>query len=334
MGIVQAPTHGAQPRLTKPAQVFTFAAGRRDQGHPSVKLSTSHLTFRYGDQAALIDVSLQIYNHAVTSIIGPSGCGKSTLLRVFNRICGLYSDQHVEGDVRLDGKTLQARKLDLCHLRATVGMVFQTPSPFPMSVFDNVAFGIRVHENLSRHALADRVETALRQAAQWDEVKDGLSKSGLRLSGGQQQRLCIARAIALRPEVILFDEPCSALDPRSTALIEQMIDALRTDHTIVIVTHNLQEAARVSDYTAFMYLGRLVEFGSTQQVFSAPAMIAPAPMSAAALAEGRRLRLGWCEPSDLGDGVYDHRLSLKSMRTQSVHMCKTAQGQSLAILSP
>jgi phosphate transport system ATP-binding protein len=260
-----------KPReAVKPPHVFTFAATRAEPLHPREKLRASHVTFRYGDHTALTDISLPIYEHAVTAIMGPSGCGKSTLLRVFNQMYGLYPDQHVEGEVLLDGKNVQTSTVDLCRLRATVGMVFQIPSPFPMSIFDNVAFGVRVHENLSRKTLADRVEQSLRQAALWDEVKDLLSQSGLVLSGGQQQRLCIARTIALKPDVVLLDEPCSALDPRSTAKIEEMIALLRRDYTIVIVTHNLQEAARVSDYAAFMYLGRLVEFGTTTQIFSAP----------------------------------------------------------------
>jgi phosphate transport system ATP-binding protein len=237
---------------------------------PIAKLSASHLTFRYGDQVALLDVSVPLYEHAVTAIMGPSGCGKSTLLRVFNRMHELYPDQHVEGEVLFDGRNVLTSAVDVNRLRATIGMVFQQPVPFPMSIYDNVAFGIRLYERLRRKQLDGRVESALRRAALWDEVKDTLSTSGLSLSGGQQQRLCIARTIAIQPEVILLDEPCSALDPGSSAKIEQTIAELKVDHTIAIITHNLQQAARVSDYTAFMYLGELVEFGSTLQIFNTP----------------------------------------------------------------
>jgi phosphate transport system ATP-binding protein len=246
------------------------ALRERPPAPPRAKLFASHVNFRYGDQPALMDVSVPLYANAVTAIMGPSGCGKSTLLRVFNRMHELYSNQHVDGQVLLDGANILAATVDVNVLRASVGMVFQQPAPFPMSIYDNVAFGIRLYENLTRKALDHRVETALRRAALWDEVKDMLSSSGLELSGGQQQRLCIARTIAIGPDVILLDEPCSALDPASTARIEETIGELKRDHTIAIVTHNLQQAARVSDYTAFMYLGRLVEFGSTEQVFSAP----------------------------------------------------------------
>ncbi|MDR3512769.1 MAG: phosphate ABC transporter ATP-binding protein PstB [Caulobacteraceae bacterium] len=239
-------------------------------GVPEPKLIASHISFRYGRQVALTDVSVPIYANAVTAIMGPSGCGKSTLLRVFNRMNELYPDQHVEGEVMMDGTNILAAGVDLNRLRASVGMVFQQPVPFPMSIYDNVAFGVRIYERLKRGALNDRVEASLRRAALWDEVKDQLRTSGLSLSGGQQQRLCIARAIALSPEVILLDEPCSALDPGSTAKIEETITELKRDHTLAIVTHNLQQAARVSDYTAFMYLGRLVEFGTTDQVFETP----------------------------------------------------------------
>jgi phosphate transport system ATP-binding protein len=234
------------------------------------KITASHVTFRYGDQVALADVSVALYDGAVTAIMGPSGCGKSTLLRVFNRMHELYPNQHVEGEVLFHGVNVLGGAVDVNRLRADVGMVFQQPAPFPMSIYDNVAFGVRLYERLSRADLNERVEQALRRAALWDEVKDTLRSSGLALSGGQQQRLCIARAIAVQPEVILLDEPCSALDPGSTAKIEETIAELRTDHTIAIVTHNLQQAARVSDYAAFMYLGRLVEFGTTRQMFEAP----------------------------------------------------------------
>ena len=243
---------------------------RPDGPPPTVKLSASHISFRYGKQLALTDVSMPLYENAVTAIMGPSGCGKSTLLRVFNRMNELYPEQRVEGEILLDGHNVLARGVDVGRLRATIGMVFQQPAPFPMSIFDNVAFGIRLYERIPRSELNDKVEAALRKAALWDEVKDMLSSSGLGLSGGQQQRLCIARTIAVEPEVILLDEPCSALDPGSTLKIEETIAELKADHTIAIVTHNLQQAARVSDYTAFMYLGQLVEFGVTEQVFMAP----------------------------------------------------------------
>jgi phosphate transport system ATP-binding protein len=237
---------------------------------PIVKLSASHISFRYGKQVALTDVSMPLYENAVTAIMGPSGCGKSTLLRVFNRMHELYPEQRVEGEILLDGRNILTASVDVNRLRATIGMVFQQPAPFPMSIYDNVAFGIRLYERIPRSELNDKVEAALRRAALWDEVKDMLSASGLGLSGGQQQRLCIARTIAVQPEVILLDEPCSALDPGSTAKIEETIAELKVDHTIAIVTHNLQQAARVSDYAAFMYLGLLVEFGATEQVFTAP----------------------------------------------------------------
>ena len=237
---------------------------------PPEKVRANHVTFRYGDQVALDDVSLSIYENRVTSFMGPSGCGKSTLLRVFNRMYDLYPGQHVEGEVLLDGVNILADPVDINWLRSRVGMVHQAPAPFPMSIWDNVAFGIRIYEDLSGAALSDRVEEALRRAALWDEVKDQLKASGLSLSGGQQQRLCIARTIAVQPQVILLDEPCSALDPGSTSKIEDTIDGLKTDHTVVIVTHNLQQAARVSDFTAFIFLGRVIEFGPTADLFLKP----------------------------------------------------------------
>jgi phosphate transport system ATP-binding protein len=258
-----------QDRVAVQFQARPQAIGRSEPVRPT-KLSASHISFRYGDQLALSDVSVPLYLNTVTAFMGPSGCGKSTLLRVFNRMHELYPDQHVQGEVLLDGCNVLSAAVDVNTLRACVGMVFQQPAPFPMSIYENVAFGVRLYETLSRGAMADRVEEALRRAALWDEVKDMLSASGLGLSGGQQQRLCIARTIAVRPEVILLDEPCSALDPASTAKIEETIAELKVDHTVAIVTHNLQQAARVSDYTAFMYLGRLVEFGPTVQVFTEP----------------------------------------------------------------
>ena len=206
----------------------------------------------------------------MTAFIGPSGCGKSTLLRVLNRMYDLYPDQRAEGEVMFDGENILSPKQDLNLLRARIGMVFQKPTPFPMSIYENIAFGIRLYEKLPKSELDGRVETALRRAALWDEVKDKLGANGLSLSGGQQQRLCIARTVAVQPEVILFDEPCSALDPISTAKIEELIDELKDDYTIVIVTHNMQQAARVSDFTAFMYLGELIEFDTTSKIFTAP----------------------------------------------------------------
>ncbi|MEQ1659137.1 MAG: phosphate ABC transporter ATP-binding protein PstB [Hylemonella sp.] len=234
------------------------------------KISARGLNFFYGKFHALKDINLDIPQNKVTAFIGPSGCGKSTLLRVFNRMYELYPDQRAEGEVLLDGQNLLTSKEDVALLRAKVGMVFQKPTPFPMSIFDNIAFGIKLFESLSATDLEERVEWALRKAALWNEVKDKLKQSGSSLSGGQQQRLCIARGIAIKPEVLLLDEPCSALDPISTAKIEELITELKDDYTVVIVTHNMQQAARCSDYTAYMYLGDLVEFGSTEQMFFKP----------------------------------------------------------------
>jgi phosphate transport system ATP-binding protein len=235
-----------------------------------VKVDIKDLSFFYGTTQALKHITLPLYKNRVTAFIGPSGCGKSTLLRVLNRIYELYPNQRAEGEVLLDGVNILSRAQDVNVLRAKVGMVFQKPTPFPMTIFDNVAFGLRLYENLSRSALEGRVEDALRRAALWDEVKDKLYASGMSLSGGQQQRLCIARSVATKPEIILLDEPASALDPISTAKIEELIYELAHDYTIVIVTHNMQQASRVSDTTAFMYLGELVEFGATEQIFTAP----------------------------------------------------------------
>ncbi|GAA0588011.1 phosphate ABC transporter ATP-binding protein PstB [Rhizomicrobium electricum] len=234
------------------------------------KLSVKNLNFFYGSFQGLKNVSVPLYDRKVTAFIGPSGCGKSTLLRVLNRIYMLYPNQRAEGEVTLDGEDILHGKQDLNLLRARVGMVFQKPTPFPMTIYDNIAFGIKLYERLPRSELDGRVEDALQRAALWGEVKDKLKESGLSLSGGQQQRLCIARTVATRPEVILFDEPCSALDPISTAKIEELIDELVKDYTIVIVTHNMQQASRTSDYTAFMYLGELIEFGDTEKIFTAP----------------------------------------------------------------
>jgi phosphate transport system ATP-binding protein len=218
----------------------------------------------------LKDVTVALYAGLVTAFIGPSGCGKSTFLRVLNRIYDLYPHQRAEGQVLLDNQDVLSSGQDLNLLRARVGMVFQKPTPFPMSIYENIAFGIRLYESLSKADMDARVESALRRAALWDEVKDKLGANGLSLSGGQQQRLCIARTVAIKPEVILLDEPCSALDPIATAKIEELIDELKSDYTIAIVTHNMQQAARVSDYTAFMFLGELVEFGPTTKIFTSP----------------------------------------------------------------
>ena len=238
--------------------------------HDSIKVAIKDLDFYYGSHRALKAISLSILRNKVTAIIGPSGCGKSTLLRVLNRIYEIYPHQRAEGEVLLDGENILSRKQDLNMLRAKVGMVFQKPTPFPMTIFDNIAFGINLYEGLSRAEMTERVETALRRAALWDEVKDKLNQSGMSLSGGQQQRLCIARSVATKPELILMDEPCSALDPISTAKIEELISELSNDYTIALVTHNMQQASRVSDYTAFMFLGELVEFGETERIFTAP----------------------------------------------------------------
>ena len=234
------------------------------------KISIKNLEFFYGDSRALKGITMSLYANKATAFIGPSGCGKSTLLRILNRMYDLYPGQRATGDVMFDGDNLLRDGQDINLLRARIGMVFQKPTPFPMTIYENIAFGIRLYENLPKSELDGRVEQALRRGALWDEVKDKLNASGLSLSGGQQQRLCIARTVAVKPEVILFDEPCSALDPISTAKIEELIDELKKDYTIVIVTHNMQQAARVSDFTAFMYLGELVEFGATETVFTTP----------------------------------------------------------------
>ena len=235
------------------------------------KVSIRNLSFFYGQTQALKGVSLPLYEKRVTAFIGPSGCGKSTLLRVLNRMYDLYPNQRAEGEVLLDGRNIISPQQDVNLLRSRIGMVFQKPTPFPMTIYENVAFGIRLYERLTKPDLDQRVEQSLRRAALWDEVKDKLTANGLSLSGGQQQRLCIARTVAVKPEVILLDEPCSALDPISTARIEELIDELKADYTIIIVTHNMQQAARVSDFTAFMYLGEVAEFDTTRKIFTAPA---------------------------------------------------------------
>jgi phosphate transport system ATP-binding protein len=243
--------------------------GAADASAP-VRIGVRNLNFYYGDFRGLKDISMDFYDRQVTALIGPSGCGKSTLLRTFNRIYSLYPEQRADGEILLDGQNVLSPSIDVNELRARVGMVFQKPTPFPMSIYDNIAFGIRLYEKLPRSELDGRIEAALRKAALWDEVKDKLRQSGMGLSGGQQQRLCIARTIAQRPEVILLDEPTSALDPISTGKIEELIEQLRSEFTIVIVTHNMQQAARISQFTAFMYLGELVEFGPTTKMFMNP----------------------------------------------------------------
>lgn len=234
------------------------------------KIAVQNLNFYYEDFHALKNINLRIAKNKVTAFIGPSGCGKSTLLRSFNRMFELYPNQKAIGEINLDGENLLTTKMDISLIRAKVGMVFQKPTPFPMSIYDNIAFGVRLFEKLSKEKMNERVEWALTKAALWNEVKDKLHKSGDSLSGGQQQRLCIARGIAIKPSVLLLDEPCSALDPISTMKIEELITELKQDYTVVMVTHNMQQATRCSDYTAFMYLGELVEFGQTQQIFDRP----------------------------------------------------------------
>lgn len=233
-------------------------------------IETSNLNFFYGKVQSLNNINLSLYHKKVTAFIGPSGCGKSTLLRTLNRMYDLYPGQRAEGTILFQGNNILDPGQDVNLLRAKIGMVFQKPTPFPMSVYDNIAFGVRLYDKLSKGAMDERVEWALRKAALWDEVKDKLNKSGLSLSGGQQQRLCIARGVAVKPEVLLLDEPTSALDPISTVKIEELIGELKQDYTIIIVTHNMQQAARCSDYTAYMYLGEMVEFGETNQIFLNP----------------------------------------------------------------
>lgn len=238
---------------------------------PPAKLEVRDLSFYYGDFKALKNIDIDIPDKQVTAFIGPSGCGKSTLLRTFNRMYDLYPGMRAEGSINIDGANILDKDVDVNLLRARVGMVFQKPTPFPMSIYDNVAFGVRLYEKLSKAELDNRVEWALKKSALWPEVKDKLKASGLSLSGGQQQRLCIARSVATKPEVLLLDEPTSALDPLSTGAIEDLIEDLKSDYTIAIVTHNMQQAARVSDYTVYMYLGDMIEMGETDQIFTKPA---------------------------------------------------------------
>jgi phosphate transport system ATP-binding protein len=254
---------------TQPPRI-EVAARSEQAGDTRAKLVVRNLDFYYGSYHALKSITLDIPERRVTAFIGPSGCGKSTLLRVFNRMYSLYPDQRAEGELIMDGENLLTAKGDVSLIRAKIGMVFQKPTPFPMSIYDNIAFGVRLFENLKKRDMDERVEWALRKAALWDEVKDILGQSGHSLSGGQQQRLCIARGIAVKPEILLLDEPTSALDPISTAKIEELVDELKREFTIAIVTHNMQQAARVSDYTAYMYLGELVEFDVTDTIFIKP----------------------------------------------------------------
>jgi phosphate transport system ATP-binding protein len=235
-----------------------------------IKISVKNLNFYYGKFLALKDISLEIPEKKVTAFIGPSGCGKSTLLRTFNRMFELYPEQRAEGEILIDGEDVIRSKVDISLIRAKVGMVFQKPTPFPMSIYENIAFGVRLFEKLTRVEMDERVEWALKKGALWSEVKDKLNQSGSGLSGGQQQRLCIARAVAIKPEILLLDEPCSALDPISTGKIEELIHELKSDYTVLIVTHNMQQAARCSDYTAYMYLGDLMEVGATSDIFMKP----------------------------------------------------------------
>jgi phosphate transport system ATP-binding protein len=274
LSIAPPPSTPSMNEMTPAAPLQRLpVAGRQEPGLTCapVKLAARGLDFYYDRFHALKNVDLPIPEKQVTALIGPSGCGKSTLLRIFNRIYALYPRLEARGQVLLDGQDILSPGYPMNRLRSKVGMVFQKPVPFPMTIFENVAYGIRHHERLGKAELTTRVEQALRQAALWDEVKDKLGQSALGLSGGQQQRLCIARAVALRPDVLLLDEPTSALDPISTGRIEQLLEELKRDYTIVIVTHNMQQAARVSDYTAFMYLGELVEHDRTEVIFSSPA---------------------------------------------------------------
>jgi phosphate transport system ATP-binding protein len=241
-----------------------------DAPRPKSKIEVRGLQFYYGGFHALKNITLDIPERRVTAFIGPSGCGKSTLLRTFNKMYALYPEQRAEGQILMDGENLVDSKRDVALIRARIGMVFQRPTPFPMSIYDNIAFGVRLFENLMKRDMDERVEWALARAALWDEVKDKLHQNGNSLSGGQQQRLCIARGIAIKPEVLLLDEPCSALDPISTAKVEELIHELKSDYTVVIVTHNMQQAARVSDYTAYMYLGEMIEYGVTDEIFIKP----------------------------------------------------------------
>ncbi len=256
--------------LTIQTAVRGDRAGEATLAELQPKLRIRNLNFYYGGFQALKNVTMDVPEHRVTAFIGPSGCGKSTLLRTLNRMYSLYPEQRAEGEILIDGENLITTKRDVSLIRARIGMVFQKPTPFPMSIYDNIAFGVRLFERLTRRDMDERVEAALTQAALWGEVKDKLGQSGQSLSGGQQQRLCIARGIAIKPEVLLLDEPCSALDPISTAKVEELIHELKTDYTVIMVTHNMQQAARVSDFTAYMYLGELIEYDATDTIFIKP----------------------------------------------------------------
>jgi phosphate transport system ATP-binding protein len=268
MDATEAPQAIVPPRLQ-----VAEGAPTPDNAAPTKasKLSVRNLDFFYGKAQALFDNSIEIHENKVTAVIGPSGCGKSTHIRCYNRIYELYREQRAKGEIMLDGKNLLDSSTDVLELRKRIGMIFQKPSPFPMTVFDNIAYGLRLHYRLGKSELHDRVEDALKRAALWDEVHDKLNQPGNALSGGQQQRLCIARAIATEPDILLMDEPCSAIDPVATAKIEDLVAELKKSLTIVLVTHNMQQAARVSDYTAFFYKGRIIEFGKTRQIFELPA---------------------------------------------------------------
>ncbi|MGN6082669.1 phosphate ABC transporter ATP-binding protein PstB [Trinickia sp.] len=265
-----AESHLSQAERPAVPAGFQPAQGDRPLAPLTPKIEVKNLNFFYGKYHALKNINLNIPEGKVTAFIGPSGCGKSTLLRTFNKMFALYPEQRAEGAIMMDGENLLTTNRDISLLRARVGMVFQKPTPFPMSIYDNIAFGVKMFEKLSRSEMDDRVEWALTKAALWTEVKDKLHQSGYGLSGGQQQRLCIARGIAIRPEVLLLDEPCSALDPISTGRVEELIAELKNDYTVVIVTHNMQQAARCSDYTGYMYLGELIEFGDTEKIFIKP----------------------------------------------------------------
>jgi phosphate transport system ATP-binding protein len=266
-----AESHLNPIQLGKAPAGASAAPGQSPLAAPDAKIEVNNLNFFYNKFHALKNINMRIPEGKVTAFIGPSGCGKSTLLRTFNKMYALYPEQRAEGAIVMDGENLLESKQDISLLRARIGMVFQKPTPFPMSIYDNIAFGVKMFEKLTRSEMDDRVEWALTKAALWNEVKDKLGQSGYGLSGGQQQRLCIARGIAIRPEVLLLDEPCSALDPISTGRIEELIAELKSDYTVVIVTHNMQQAARCSDYTAYMYLGELIEFGDTEKIFIKPA---------------------------------------------------------------
>lgn len=264
-------TSNAHGPHTDPTEATTMTNNQTaTQAPEKMALEIKNLNFFYGSFQGLKDINLGIAEKKVTAFIGPSGCGKSTLLRTLNRMYSLYPGQRAEGEINFYGQNILDAKQDLNLLRSRIGMVFQKPTPFPMSIYDNIAFGVRLYENLSSSEMDDRVEWSLRKAAIWDEAKDKLSQSGLSLSGGQQQRLCIARSVAIKPSILLLDEPTSALDPISTAKVEELVHELKQDYTIAIVTHNMQQAARVSDYTAYMYLGELIEFGDTEQLFFKP----------------------------------------------------------------